>query len=175
MLPTIGLSKDILTKNGFINAYSHDDGKEHPYENCIYVLFKPDDIDIFRDFVSGQYTDNDNIVEDYDYDNEYLVAVYKLNEDFKKDFDLVRKGKYSKTSKYFKDLFPEKVKIVVNSYKTEQLSLQNRIFTRSKDLVEYWETKLGLVFTEDMELWEGFDIEKETLNIKKIKEYEKTK
>ena len=35
-------------------------------------------------------------------------------------------------------------------------------------MIEYWESKLGIEFTENLEVWDGYDIAKETLNIELI-------
>jgi hypothetical protein len=37
-------------------------------------------------------------------------------------------------------------------------------------LREFWEEKLGVDFDEEQEVWEGWDEEKEILNINKLKE-----
>jgi hypothetical protein len=173
LLPTLKIPKEDIKKNGFINAYSFDSEKEIQYEDCIYVLFKPDDLDYFRDFLERERERTSNIVEDYDYEDGFIVVVYKLNPEFKRDFNLVRKGKYSKTSKRYKELFPKTVLVESGNFTKNETSLQHRIFDRSFDLIEFWETKLAMRFTDDMELWEGFHAEKETLIINKIREYEK--
>ena len=55
------------------------------------------------------------------------------------------------------------------------MSLQTRIFKKTEDLLEFWEEKLGLnlkeVFGDDYEVWDGWDEQKEILEINKIKEY----
>jgi hypothetical protein len=112
-----------------------------------------------------------SIIEDYDYDDGYVVVVYQLDKKHKKDFSLVRKGEYSKTSKEFQALFPKVIKILKNGLHRDELSLQYRIFVKSNDLVEYWEEKIGIGFSSNLEVWEGFDLENEILNINKIKEY----
>jgi hypothetical protein len=63
---------------------SEDVSHDSVYEDCVYLLFKPHDMDLFRDFIDSEYERTDNIVEDYDYEGGYVVVVYKLDENFKK-------------------------------------------------------------------------------------------
>ena len=50
IVPTLGFPKDSLKSNGFINGYIKDEGKDAEYENSIYLLFKPENLDRFREF-----------------------------------------------------------------------------------------------------------------------------
>jgi hypothetical protein len=170
MINPLGLKRDILKDNNFINAYSKDGHLESQYENSVYLLFKPSDIDKFRDFLDDEYSRTKLIVDDYDYENGFVVIVYCLEDLYKKDLDLIREGKYSKTSKEFQLLFPKFVKINIKGVCREELSLQYRIFNKTEDLRKYWENKLGVSFDESWEVWDTFIIDKETLFIDKIKE-----
>ena len=171
MVPTLGIDKDLVKNNGFINGYSRDGNKDVQYENCIYLLFKPEDLDMFRDFLEGEYERTKSIIDDYDYDNGYVVVVYELNKKFKKDFGIVKEGLYSKTSSEFQALFPKIVKIKRGGLHKDEISLQYRIFNKTEDLRKYWEDKLDMEFDENWEVWDGFSIDKETLFIDKIKEH----
>jgi hypothetical protein len=173
MVPTLKVPKDALKENGFINAYVQDLQTEELHKDSIYLLFKPENLEKFRQFLESEYERTKSIIEDYDYENGYVVVVYLLDKNYKKDFSIVRKGEYSKTSKEFQNLFPKVIKIIKDGLHRDELSLQYRIFVKSNDLVEYWEEKIGIGFTSKLEVWEGFDIENETLNINKIKEYAK--
>lgn len=170
MVPTLKINRENLMSNGFINGYAKDGRKDVQYENCIYLLFKPDDIDKFRDFLDGEYERTKSIVDDYDYEDGYVVVVYELNQKFKKDFDLVRQSKYSKTSEEFQKLFPKIIKIKKGGVNREEVSLQFRVFNRTEDLKQFWEDKLGVEFDDEVELWHGFFEENEILNLDKIKE-----
>lgn len=171
MVKPIGIGIEKLEKVGFINGFVRDVSHDSVYEDCVYLLFKPHDMDLFRDFIDSEYERTDNIVEDYDYEGGYVVVVYKLDPDFKKDHELIKQGLYSKTSKDFQNLFPKVVKIVKNGKHRDEISLQYRIFNRTQDLINFWEDKLGIKFSSDQEAWEGFHEERETLNINNIKEY----
>lgn len=174
MVPTLGYPKDSLKNNGFINGYLNDVQKDVQYEDCIYLLFKPKCLDKFREFLDSEYERTKQVIEDYDYEYGYVVVVYKLNEDLKEDFNLIKQGKYSKTSKKFQSLFQKDISIKSEKGITKnELSLQYRIFNKTEDLVEFWEDKLGVtlgnVVGTDFEVWEGFDMIRETLNIKNFK------
>lgn len=170
MVPTLKVPKDALRANGFINGYIRDDRREEQYKESIYLLFKPIDLDKFREFLDNEYERTKTIIEDYDYEDGFVVVVYQLNEKYKKDFNLIRQGKYSKTSVDFQKMFPKSVKIYRNGLNKEELSLQYRIFNKGEDLIEYWEDKLGITFKIDYEVWNGWDETKEILEIDKIKE-----
>jgi hypothetical protein len=174
MVPTLKVPKDALKSNGFINAYIKDVDKDVEYENSIYLLFKPENLDKFREFLDSEYERTKAVIEDYDYEDGYVVVVYQLNEKYKDDFLLVKQGKYSKTSAGFQKLFPKVVTIVKNKVARDEISLQYRIFNKNEDLVEFWEDKLGInlqgLLGEDFEVWEGWDELKEILEINKIKE-----
>lgn len=147
MIPTV-LPLTALKENGFINGYLKDDRKDIQYENAVYVLFKPTDLNRFREFLDSEYERTKNIIEDYDYEDGYVVVVYQLNEKYKKDYQLVKEGKYSKTSKSFQNLFPKSVKIVKSGLSKDEMSLQIRVFAKTVDLIEFWEDKLGINLEE---------------------------
>ena len=171
MVPTLRVPKDALRSNGFINGYIKDEKMQHGYEDPIYLLFKPDNLDKFREFLDGEYERTKSIIEDYDYEDGFVVVVYQLNERFKKDYELVKQGKYSKTSKAFQSEFPKSVKVIKSGLSKDEISLQLRIFKKSADLIEFWEDKIGITFQDDFEVWEGWDEEKEVLVIDKLKEH----
>jgi len=174
MVPTLKVPKDTLKQNGFINAYIKDDRKEDSYKESVYLLFKPDDLDKFREYLDNEYERTKSIIEDYDYEDGFVVVVYQLNNKYRDDFKLIKQGKYSKTSKDFQKMFPKIVKIVKNGLSKDELSLQYRIFNKSEELVEFWEEKLGIdlenIMGNDFEVWEGWDETKEILELNKIKE-----
>jgi hypothetical protein len=173
IVPTLKFPKDSLKNNGFINGYIKDDGRDAQYENAVYILFKPDDLDKFREFLDSEYERTKNIIEDYDYEDGFVVVVYELDKKYLKDYELVKQGKYSQTSKEFQNQFPTSVKIIKNGLSKDELSLQIRVFKKTQDLLEFWEEKLGVNLKEligdDYEVWDGFDESKEILEIDKIK------
>lgn len=170
MVPTLKIPKEPLLNNGFINAFIADGRKEVQYEGCIYLLFHPTNLDRFREFLNSEYARTSNVIDDYDYEEGFVMVVYQLDDRFKEDFELIKNGKYSKTSEEFQNLFPKTVVIRKDQWKREEVSLQVRVFEKAPDLVEYWEDKLDIHFTEDMEVWQGFDKENETCHIDFIRE-----
>jgi len=172
MVPTLKIpnSKESLVGNGFINGYSKDLTGSVEYDNSIYILFKPTNLDKFREFLDGEYERTKSIIDDYDYDDGFVVIVYQLDPKFKADFDLIKQGKYSKTSQAYQKLFPKVVNIVKGGLNREELSLQYRIFNKTQDLVKFWEDQFNVTFGKDQEIWHGFNEQTETLDINKIKE-----
>ena len=107
MVPTLKIDRGNLRDNGFLNAYVADKGKDIQHKDAIYLLFKPKDLDKFREFLDKEYERTKSVIDDYDYEDGYVVVVYKLNPKWKKDFMLVREGLYSRTSEEFQKLFPQ--------------------------------------------------------------------
>jgi hypothetical protein len=171
MVPTLNIPKDALKENGAINGYVKDGSREVQYENCIYLLFKPDDLDKFRVFLDSEYERTKAVIDDYDYGGGFVVVVYQLDKKFSKDFELIKQSKYSKTSAAFQALFPKVIKIKKNGLHKDEISLQYRVFNRTEDLIRFWEDKLGVEFDDDQEVWHAFEEENEILNIEKLKEH----
>ena len=170
IVPTLSIGREKLMDNGFINGYIKDSRKEVQYEGCIYLLFKPKDLDKFREFLDVEYERTKSIIDDYDYEDGFVVVIYMLNEKLEKDIALIKKGKYSRTSPAFQSIFPKVVKLRRNGFYKDEISLQYRIFNKTEDLKQFWEDKFGMEIDEDMEVWEGFFEENEILNIDKLKE-----
>jgi hypothetical protein len=168
MVPTLKIGRSSLMENGFINAYVSDAKKLPAYQNAVYLLFQPKDLDKFRHFLEEEYERTKDIIDEYDYEGGYVVVVYKLDVKFKRDFLLVMEGLYSKTSKEFQSMFPKIVKVQKEGLRRDEISLQYRIFNKTEDLVKFWEDKLNVEFDEDQEIWHGFVLENETLDIDKI-------
>ena len=171
MVPTLHVPKDALKDNGFLNGYSKNELREDHYKDAIYLLFKPEQLDKFREFLDAEYERTKDIIDDYDHKG-FVVVVYKLNPEFVIDFGLVKQGKYSKTSPSFQKEFPKVIKITNNGVNKDEISLQYRIFNRTEDLIKFWEEKLDVIFSDTQEIWHNFDTENETLTEEKLKEYE---
>lgn len=174
VVPTLKIGADDLKQNEFINGYSWDLKKEVNYEDSIYLLFKPKNLDRFKHFLDHEYQKGDAsmspLIEDYDYPGGFIVLVYNIDLRYKRDFELVKQGKYSKTSKDFQDIFKRTVIVVENGYPKEKTSLQWKIFNKSDDMKSYWEEKIAIDFKDDMEVWQIWEDEKEILDIDKIRE-----
>ena len=171
IVPTLSIDRARLKDVGFINAYIKDELRDVQYENAVYLLFKPNSLDKFKEFLDGEYERTKDIIDDYDYEDGYVVVVYALNNKFKRDFKLIRQGKYSTTSPEFQALFPKIVKIKKNGLHKDEISLQYRVFNKTEDLRVFWQEKFDVEFDDDMEVWGTFIEEDETLNLDKIKEH----
>lgn len=171
IVPTLSINKEKLADNGYINGYIKDGRKEIQYDKSIYLLFKPKNLDKFRVFLNEEYERTKSILDDYDYEDGYVVVVYKLNERLEADIQLIKEGKYSQTSTKFQEIFPKIVKIVKNGLHKDEVSLQYRIFNKTEDLRKFWEDKLGVDFDDDMEVWSGFIEENEIMDLDKIKQH----
>jgi hypothetical protein len=174
MVPTLKVPKDALRGNGFINAYIKYNRRDDQYKESIYLLFKPNDLDKFREFLDSEYERTKAVIEDYDYEDGYVVVVYQLDNKYNRDYELVKQGRYSKTSANFQKMFPKVVKINRGGLHKDEISLQYRIFNKAEDLVNFWEEKLGIdlqeVMGDNFEVWDGWDESKEILNLDNIKE-----
>jgi hypothetical protein len=171
MVPTLKINRDTLHANDFLNGYAKDVSREEHYDDACYLLFRPKNIDRFREFLDSEYDRTKDIIEDYDHPHGFVVVVYKLNPKFKSDFDLIRDSKYSKTSPEFQALFPKVVKIKVNGLSREEISLQVRIFKKTDDLRQFWEDKFQVDLMDHVEFWDGYREENETLTEKKLNSY----
>lgn len=171
MVPTLQIPRGELQDNQFVNGYIKDESREVQYENCIYLLFQPKNLDKFREFLDSEHERTKDIIDDYDYQDGYVVVVYQLNKNFTKDFMLIKEGLYSRTSKDFQALFPKVIKIKKNGLQRDEISLQYRVFNRTEDLIKFWEDKLGVEFDDNQEVWHAFILEDEILNIEKLKQY----
>lgn len=172
IVPTLKIHRDKLKENGYLNGYMSDVRRDVQYENAVYLLFKPDNIDRFREFLDFEYERTKQLVDDYDYENGFVVVVYTLDQKWKNDFKIVKEGLYSQTSQEFQNSFPKIIKIIKNGLHRDEISLQFRIFNKTEDLRKYWEDRLNIEFTETMEVWNGFDIDNEELDLDKIKQEE---
>lgn len=170
MVPTLGINRDKLIENGYINGYVSDLRRDVQHRNVVHLLFKPTNLDKFRDFLDNEYERTTYMVDDYDYEDGYVVVVYGLNPMWREDFMLVKEGLYSRTSEEFQKVFPKVIKIMKNGLHRDEISLQYRIFKKTDDLKQYWEDRLDITFGEDMEVWDGFDTIKETLDLDTVKQ-----
>jgi len=172
IVPTLKINRDKLKENGYLNGYISDVRRDVQYQNAVYLLFQPNNLDRFREFLIDESERTRQLIDDYDYEDGFVVVVYTLDKKWKNDFALVREGLYSQTSKEFQDSFPKVIKIIKSGLHRDEISLQFRIFNKTEDLRKYWEDRLDMEFTENMEVWNGFDIGNEELDLDKIKQEE---
>jgi hypothetical protein len=164
MVPTLGVPNGWLDAYGFIEAYSFDPDREEQYKNSIYLLFKPKNMSKFEHFLESEQKRTRRLIDDYDLDGGYVVLVYTLNGAYIEDFDLIKAGRYSETSKEFREFFPKFIK-TGERRPSEVESLQHMIFRRDPFLRKYLEKNIGFELVKEVEVWQGFDIERETLKL----------
>lgn len=161
-----------MTENGLVNVFIKDKGREVQYDNCVYFLYKPDDMDRFRDFLEEEYERTSAVIDDYDYEGGYVVVVYQLSPVWLEDYELIKQSLYSKTSKEFQDLFPRVVHITdAVGLRKDTLSLPFRVFNKTQDLVDELEKEFGVHISSKQEMWHKFEEEFETLDIEKIRQH----
>ena len=93
IVPTLSIGKERLLDNGYINGYIKDNRKEVQYENCVYILFRPENLDKFKDFLDEEYERTKSIIDDYDYEDGFVVVVYVLNVRLTDDISLIKQGR----------------------------------------------------------------------------------
>lgn len=166
LLPGIGLQRRQLLKYGFIAAYIDDKSHEPHYRDAVYVLFKPPDMDLFQIFLDHEYR-RTGVLDDYDYARGYVVVVYSFPTEFMDEYQLFKKGKYSKFREKYRKLFPKKVDVLEDDGSiTNTFSLPYLIFEKAESLKEFWEERVGETLERDAEYWTSPDLEsKEVLDI----------
>jgi hypothetical protein len=167
LLPGIGFQRRQLLKYGFIAAYIDDKNHEPHYEDAVYLLFRPADMDSFQVFLDERYEKGVGVIEDYDYGKGYVVVVYKFPQEYAEEYKLFLEGKYSKFREKYKNLFPTKIEVLEDDgSRRMQFSLPFLIFSKAKSLKEFWEEKIGTELEEDAEYWMVPDLDsKEVLDI----------
>ncbi len=157
LLPITGNVKTDMLKYGFLNAYIKDELKDE-YENCVICLFQPKDITDFDMFVEEE-KNKISFVDDYDYPGGFSLLVYSLGKDYEDDVNRIMAGKYSKTTKRYRQLIPVKVGKGIS----KTTSVQHLVFEKSETMKKALEDKYDIEIPEDVELWEMFDKDHETL------------
>jgi hypothetical protein len=168
-----GLDLNILElkKIGFINAFIDDVAHEPHWENCVYLLFKPEEMDEFNYWHTQEQERSELLVEDYDYEDGYIVLVYKFPEEYLREYQLFFTGDYSMFRKSYTDKFPQilEEKNQYGMITGQKKSIYNHIFNRTEELKKMWEKKLDVELGEDAEYWSVPNLDKERLDINKIK------
>ena len=89
IVPTLSIGREKLIDNGFVNGYIKDGMRDVQYENAVYLLFKPTNLDKFKVFLDKEYEKTKSIIDDYDYEDGYVVVVYEINSKLKNDIESV--------------------------------------------------------------------------------------
>lgn len=166
LVPVLKIGRENLMRAGFVEAYFSDKLREIEYENCVYLLFRPARLDEFNLFVESQ-RENNTLVDEYDHKG-YTVLVYKLPAEYKKDYEILMKGKFSQTSQKFQDLLPKYAKVAQDGVLVDEMTTQHLVFEKDQTVKDYWKRELDLDFQPEDEVWHFYE-EREILNEDAIK------
>ena len=163
LVPTLKIGREVLIENGFLNAYIGDSTSNIIYEDSLYLLFKPEFPVRFGTYINREHKRTKSIIAEYDKKLGLSVVIYKLNDNYKADIELIKASKYSKTSKEFQDLFSKTVDIERDGRLIKEVSLQYRVFNKTPELIQYWkENNIG--HSAEKEIWYDFDEKAEIIN-----------
>lgn len=169
LMPVLGIDREKLDAHNFIDGFLDDVGRMVHHLNCIYILFRPDDVEKFEDFLEQEKERYPDIIDDYDYSGKYIVVVYKFPKNLLPDMNLILEGKYSETSLEFKKRFSQVKKIINDAGLRRDIpSLQWMVFKKSAAIREEWEKELDIVLNENDEVWGKPDMSKQILDIEEI-------
>lgn len=160
ILPCFGVQLEEYRKLGFINSFLSDVNDPHIYNDNIpiYLLFKPSikQLPLLQEKIDQleEQDENKNIIlNDYDYDGNFVIIVLKLPERFKNDFKLFLEGKYSHLSKEIQKYYPVEVATTLDEDFIPGKSLQWLACNRSSKLKTWVEKKYGLDLKDSLEYW----------------------
>ncbi len=159
LLPGIQLDEKIkrdFSRFGFVNTYLTCDQLSYPY-NVIYLVFKPNELDLEFYAFSKNMQKNPNFIEAIDLGRNKVVMIFRVPKRFKADYALFLDGQYSKLSKDFQSCFAledikrdDNGKPVLDGNKyVKEPSRFFHIFNRTQWLKDRW--KLRLYGREDAE------------------------
>jgi hypothetical protein len=167
-IPKVLFECDIRDKFGrikyptrFLNAYlTNSTITKYNDDDYIFVLIRNyRDVD-FDKFYSTIQT-FPNYVDDYD-DKECLILVFKIPQNNLNDFNLIKRGLYSKVSAESKKL------IMTNNFYTGKAFTLPLILNKANALKESWEDRLSnpgsVADLGDQEVWPIINKEDEELN-----------
>lgn len=155
ILPLLGRMKQWYGP-WLINAYLGDCNITSPAKNCIFVLMKYSGKHAFAE-KEALMLECEHYVDSYDvYGGEFVMYIYQLPEEMLEDYSLIMQGKYSMISDASKKLL-EKGR--------GNKSPMRFILSKDESLVEYWEEKLDVIFSEDQEVWSIIEVDKEIFDI----------
>lgn len=173
LVPVLGIERNKLDNHNFIDGFLDDVSRMVHHMNSIYILFKPNNMEEFQEFLEMEKERYPDIVDDYDYSGGYVVVVYKFPKDLLPDMQLILEGKYSQTSMDFKKRFAQVKKIVTESgLRRDAPSLQWMVFKKASAVREEWERVLDIRMEEEAEVWGMPDMAREILDMDLIRKKE---
>jgi hypothetical protein len=163
----IGISYQYRKDFRLLNCYLKDESEHVDYE-CFYCLFDPPDYIRFEEYLQSLSKSN-FFVKVIDV-NQYKIVHFAIPEKYKYDFEAFLEGKYSLFSEEFKATFPKIIKTSTIDprtgfpIRTDVQSIPHMIINKDPSLKEYWETSLEVKLSEENEIWEKPNFEREKFN-----------
>ncbi|RTL05533.1 hypothetical protein EKK58_07730 [Candidatus Dependentiae bacterium] len=144
--PIIDIPYQLLLNNGFQDSYLGMYSKtQDEWGKSIYFSFK---IEMISEYLRKLLLNVPEFVS-ITIDKNLLIFEFEINtEDYEKIIVPFLDGKYSKVCRDFvKKNFP---RVLLNP---RRVSNNWKVFNKHEDLKKYWEERIGVEFTEDMEVW----------------------
>lgn len=155
ILPLFGYTKAFYAEY-LVNAYLGDVDLNYFDEYKVYIVISNHRMQSQHMRIENTLKEMDEFIDYYDVlDGRMSVFVMNVPEEFKKDYESFLDGKYSQFSK--------EAKIKVLKGRSEK-SAMPYIFNKSKNLKEYWETKMETEVPIGMEVWPILSIKQELFN-----------
>ena len=169
LLPLLAEVIDIDKRffNSLVNTYISD--ANGIYSDCLLILhnfsFKNPEFTAYE----HKLTNNQYFVESIDIDNQVLY-IYKFPEEYMKEYNLYKKGKYSKFGQDAKDTIIEFFGNIYagNLNAVKFLMTLKQVLYQDKKLKKELERKLNVILPDNAELTDIADLECETFEITKI-------
>jgi hypothetical protein len=138
---------------GYVNAYINHEGKgNNPYH--FYLLVKKDFPNTLEfNYFDGQMILKKTFIEREEVGEYYVLYTHKVLPEYKKDFDLIIRGKYSRISHNYK----QQILVSTNTTfggKTDKTSKLYMVLYRAPKYREALEDKLNVNIDLDAELYE---------------------
>jgi hypothetical protein len=182
LMPILGIGWRDIKKMGFCNCYLRDENKpEYEDMEVVLLLFQNKGDDKLRYFVEKEKARTPLFIDEYDYEEGYIVLVYEFPEELKEDYHRFKRGEYTKLSESFRKKTPkttaDRVKAVVEYSDGSQghttvaaPNLAYMAITKDPVLIELLKERFGddVAFEDGRELWKSPD-EFENLVIPPIK------
>jgi len=165
LVPLLNIGRNRLDKHGFINSYILNQEEELDYESDRHQFLMPQNMGDVKDFKEDEKERRAVILDEHDYPGGFILLTYELPKRFKRDYQLILQGKFSKTSEAYRSAIPAVVKTKSNNVITSTASLQHMVFNKDAALKQFWEKMFDVTMEEDQELWTCPTVEQETFKI----------
>lgn len=177
LLPGIEIKSELKNRFysfGFQNTFLTCPPLNYPWP-VLYILFKPQVIDLEFIRFAEDLQKNPNFIETLDAGSNKVLMVYKVPKRFRRDYELFLEGKYSKLSSDYRKCFQmEQFKldshdrpVKENGRYVKEYTDFYHIFNRTDHIKDVWKERLGYDKSEqifdDIELYDRQDPVRETI------------